>query len=1112
MKTHYPAIALPFFGGARGKCSTTFGLRPRFLGSIEARASRPKLTRHLPLAKKLATILCLLLAPNVLLSQNSPNLTLTDYDNTSKPFAQSDSTFCKGQIITIHGQNFKRATSGEAWDTTIVYLAGNRIWPNYINQQNGGTNDRIEIDLPNTYPNDTCLTLELWKRTVQFPDTFLYKLYDTICVGGDFAQISYGQDTFCLSDPNPMPSIQLGPNTTGSFCCFSGAPSFAVFPNTGEIPLHQGAVGNNNTFQYQSNHAFCGDTMSFSVAIQPRMQSHISLQGQTSYFTCQTAAAAAAVSPDSIFPIGGSFISHTGLVIIDSLLGKFDPQLSPLGAHRLWYRPNALCYDSSYIDVVIDSTSAANLSYPSIPNYQGVPTLCKSGSPAFPVFTSGNVGGTFQSSPAGLTIGSNGQVIPNTSQTGIYSLSYITMGPCADTVLVLPQIAIDTLIPANFSLPQTLYCPNEFINPIAQNPQGNWEVLSSGGQVLSTTNNLPIQVSALPSATSYGLCHITTGACPDSSIIGFTIPSLDTANFLYPPSNFCMGDADPYPLILGTGGGVFQPITAATILGQGGRLDITASGVGTHKIRYATQGNCPDSTDTQVEIFGSASALFSYTQSSFCQGDTSPIPTIQGTPGGLFSGSAGIAIDSTTGAIDLQSSQAGTHSVTYSLSGNCQATFTTTIQINPSDTASSMSYARPDYCQQNNDPRPLITGDTIGRFIAGAGIIFSNTDKGELDLSLMQTGGPYTVTFDIDNRCAADPIDSIWILQPDNPSFSYPQLEWCEGTRPTPDFVANVGGTFSEQTGLVQFTDSTTGEINANTSQSGGPFIINYMTNGPCPQTASAPIIIKPKPQNTSLDVHLNTSYCEGQDLEAKLNSIGGSAWKFVLNGDSLQSQGQNEYQLLSAQLSDQDTLQAIAFTAEGCSDTLSEILTAIARPELIVLDSTINVNVVGLATASLIIDSDMPSSMLYWSASDQFTFNADSTTLPATISIDTLLPTRTDPFSIAFQMVIKSGDCSNSRNVTLKALDLQGFFIPEVITPDGNGMNDTWQVTWQDGIDPSQYRIQLFNGAGGKVYEMNGLHQNFNGENLPDAVYWWSLTGPNGVTVQNGGLTVRRK
>ncbi len=40
--------------------------------------------------------------------------------------------------------------------------------------------------------------------------------------------------------------------------------------------------------------------------------------------------------------------------------------------------------------------------------------------------------------------------------------------------------------------------------------------------------------------------------------------------------------------------------------------------------------------------------------------------------------------------------------------------------------------------------------------------------------------------------------------------------------------------------------------------------------------------------------------------------------------------------------------------------------------------------------------------------------------------------------------------------------------------------------LVWKEGIDPSQYRIQLFNGASGKVYEMNGL----NGGNLPDAVY----------------------
>ena len=806
-------------------------------------------------------------------------------------------------------------------------------------------------------------------------------------------------------------------------------------------------------------------------------------------------------------------------MIIDSLTGKFDPQLSPIGAHRLWYRPNALCYDSSYIDIVIDPTSGASLSYPSIPIYQGVPTLCKSGSTAFPVFTSGNVGGIFQSSPAGLSIGSNGEIIPSTSQTGIYSLSYITTGPCADTVLVLPQVAIDTLVPANFSLLQNLYCPNDFINPTAQNPQGNWEILSSGGQVLAVTNNLPIQIASLASSTSYGLCHITNGACPDSAIVGFTIPSVDTANFLYPPSNFCMGDADPYPLILGTGGGIFQSITAATILGQGGRLDIAASGVGTHKIRYTTQGNCPDSTDTQVEIFGSASALFSYAQNSFCQGDTNPIPTIQGTPSGLFSGSAGIVVDSTSGTIDLSLSQSGTHSVTYSLSGNCQATFTTTIQINPSDTTTSMSYARPDYCQQNNDPRPLVLGDTIGRFIGGAGIIFSNTDKGELDLSLMQTGGPYTITFDIDNRCAADPIDSIWILQPDDPSFSYPQLEWCEGTRPTPDYIANVGGTFSEQTGIVVFADSTNGIIG--NTPAGGPYLITYTTSGTCPQTSTAQIVILARPKNPAFDLEPGTTYCEGETVRARTESFGASSWKFILNGDSIVSVG--DYAMLpSNQLTGNDSLECVFIAPNGCADTIGARITANPSPHLTLIDSSAIVNSVGYVTVNLSVLTDMPMTNIFYhgngsNVTDVEPMGGDSVLAEpsqvANLTLNTSIQTPFDPAQLTVVYLATAGGCEGETQQLVFHLSTDDqFFIPEVITPDGNGMNDTWMVTWKEGIDPSLYRIQLFNGSGGKVYEMNGLHQSFDGGNLADAVYWWTLSGLDGQVVQNGGLTVRRK
>ena len=91
-------------------------------------------------------------------------------------------------------------------------------------------------------------------------------------------------------------------------------------------------------------------------------------------------------------------------------------------------------------------------------------------------------------------------------------------------------------------------------------------------------------------------------------------------------------------------------------------------------------------------------------------------------------------------------------------------------------------------------------------------------------------------------------------------------------------------------------------------------------------------------------------------------------------------------------------------------------------------------------------------------------------------------------------------------------APDTQAIFVPEAFTPDGNGKNDTWMITCNEGIDPSAYKMLLFNGAGGKVLHMDGLHQHFDGGTLPDGVYWWVLEDQGGKAMQSGGVTIRRK
>ena len=83
---------------------------------------------------------------------------------------------------------------------------------------------------------------------------------------------------------------------------------------------------------------------------------------------------------------------------------------------------------------------------------------------------------------------------------------------------------------------------------------------------------------------------------------------------------------------------------------------------------------------------------------------------------------------------------------------------------------------------------------------------------------------------------------------------------------------------------------------------------------------------------------------------------------------------------------------------------------------------------------------------------------------------------------------------------------------MPQVITPNGDTKNDVWQIQFKNGVEPSQYRMQLYNEAGANVLDMSPVRSDWNGETLPDAVYWYILTDLEGTLIEAGGLTIRRK
>jgi hypothetical protein len=93
-------------------------------------------------------------------------------------------------------------------------------------------------------------------------------------------------------------------------------------------------------------------------------------------------------------------------------------------------------------------------------------------------------------------------------------------------------------------------------------------------------------------------------------------------------------------------------------------------------------------------------------------------------------------------------------------------------------------------------------------------------------------------------------------------------------------------------------------------------------------------------------------------------------------------------------------------------------------------------------------------------------------------------------------------------------APDTHTVFIPEVFAANDDGKNDTSMITCLPGMNPDDDKMHLLNSARGKVLQMDGLLQNFDGDNLPDGVYWWVLEEVKSEkrTVQIGGLTIRRR
>ena len=152
-----------------------------------------------------------------------------------------------------------------------------------------------------------------------------------------------------------------------------------------------------------------------------------------------------------------------------------------------------------------------------------------------------------------------------------------------------------------------------------------------------------------------------------------------------------------------------------------------------------------------------ASPSFEYSASAFCGNASDPTPTINGTPGGVFTSApvspntGTLVINSSNGRVDLAASDVGNYLVTYTVGGVSESDPFEVLAVQ----TTGFSYSSNSF-SDSGTASPTITGSSGGVFTATIGLSI-NSSTGVIDLGASTVGGPYTVTYTNTGACQGTP-------------------------------------------------------------------------------------------------------------------------------------------------------------------------------------------------------------------------------------------------------------------------------------------------------------------------------------------------------------------
>lgn len=936
----------------------------------------------------------------------------------------------------------------------------------------------------------------------------------------DDPSFTYPQGSYCTTDPNPTPTVTgLG---GGTFTIDNGG---TINPSTGEIDIAASGTGS-YTVTYTTNGP-CPNSTTFAVTITSGADATITAAGPY----CENDPAVTLVAVDA----GGTW---TGTGITNGTTGEFDPATAGAGTHTITYQISGSCGDTDTETITVNA-----LDDPSFTYAQG--SYCTSDPNPSPTVT-GLGGGTFTIDNGGTINSSTGEIDIAASGAGSYTITYTTNGPCpsSTTFAVVITTGADATITAAGP-----YCEiDPAVTLVAVDAGGTW---TGTGITNGTTGEFD------PATAGVGTHTITyqiTGSCGDTDTETITVNAEDDASFSYTQASYCTSDPNPSATIMGLSGGTFTIDNGGTIDPSTGEIDIAASGTGSFTVTYTTNGPCPNSTTVNIIITNGADATIT-PAGPYCEND--PAITLSAVdPGGTWTGT-GIT-NGTTGEFDPSVAGAGTHTITYQITGSCGDTDTETITVNAADDA-SFSYASATYCIGDPDPTATITGTTGGTFtIDNSGSI--NPSTGQIDIAGSGSGS-FVVTYTTSGPCPDSQTFNITISNGFDATIT-PAGPFCENDPAITLSAVDAGGTWSGN----GITNGVTGDFDPSVAGA-GTHTITYTIGGSCGDTDTETIIVNAE-DDASFSYSV-TSFCiSDPNPSANITGLAGGTFTISPSGTINSSTGEvdmaatgtGSYTVTYTTNGPCPSSESVTITITNqsdatispagpyCLDDLAEILTAVSGggtwsgPGIDPTTGEFDPSLAGVGTWDIIYtisgacgDADtiqvtvnpLPNAnagmdtTIWWGESVVLSGTGGTSyqwSPPTGLSCTSCQnPISTPDNTTVYTLIVTDANgCSAAANVTVYVIEEeQEIWAPNIFSPNGDGNNDVFYV---EGTNLNEFNLQIYNRWGELIYDSDDQSQGWdgtqNGKPLNNAVfvYMISYTDTNGEQqVISGNVTLMK-